>query len=147
MVLKSLEDHLFVTNYLRYDFQLWLWRVWGAVYPILFQQKNASRYVSFSPSESLLNKYLLHVACKHDTILGNVEDAKVTHNCTQHHYNRKRRHIIKIVIYFILQCENVLRVRVNCERDGIGGKISTWVRVGWPFKKGGNVKDIQRKFV
>lgn len=45
---------------------------------LCLHQQNISSCLSFSPSESLLNEYRWCVSSKHDTVLVNVVDAKVT---------------------------------------------------------------------
>lgn len=57
-----------------------------------------STYMSVSPLGLLLHKYSLHVAHKHDIILGNVEGATVIHKWIRKHSSWKKRHVLEIVV-------------------------------------------------
>lgn len=146
MVLTFLKDHIFANNY----FIILFYYIYY-YFTILFSTstmnglEEVSHFVSNNkhlklceifPTRISTQQILLHVACKHDSVLGNVEEVKVIYNWTWQHSGGKRRHMLKIGIMCTLQAESVLRIRVICERDEIGGgKISTSVRIGWPRKK------------
>lgn len=60
----------------------------GVVLHFVSNKKHFKLYEIF-PIRIITQQILLHVACKHDSVLGNVEDVKVIHNWTRQHSGGK----------------------------------------------------------